>query len=78
MLPDHILPKQKPRLTEPPPPPVLQIKIGSSNVDDVLASMGVEDLQAMLVEKKRKLDQMIAKQSNTNSIDGSVDSSSVE
>ena len=70
--------QRRPRLTGPPLPPVPQIEIGSSNVDDGLASMGVEDLQAMLAEKKRKLDQMMERQSSTNSIDGSVESSSVE
>jgi len=72
--------QRRPRLTGPPLPPVpdTETRILSEDVDDGTASMGVEELQAMLAEKKRKLELMMARQSSTNSFDGSADSSSVE
>jgi len=71
---------RRPRLTGPPLPPVPSKEMGTNeaDVDDGTSSMGVEELEAMLAEKKRKLEQMMARQSSTNSIDGSVDGSSVE
>merc|ERR1712025_1274194 len=54
-------------------------EIKSAVVVDDMSSLGVEELQAMLTEKKRKIEQMMsASQSSSHSIDGSLDNSSVE
>jgi len=66
---------RRPRLTGPPLDPVTT---GQVEGDDEVANLGVAELEAMLAEKKKNIEQMVARQSSTPSMDGSVDTSSVE